>query len=53
MTCYGCGRLLGLRAELECPCWLSYRDSAIIPERLVAPTKRARLVRSPSRRGER
>ena len=43
--CFGCGRLLGLRAELECPCWLSHNESALIPQRLIARTKRAYKLR--------
>ena len=49
--CYGCGRPLGLRAEAECPCWLSHRDTALIPERLQTRTKRYRSLREQPRRG--
>lgn len=43
--CYGCGRLLGLRAEAGCPCWTSHTDKAIIPDRLISRTKRYRRIR--------
>ena len=43
--CNGCGRLLGLKAELECPCWLSVTEKGIVPARIVAQTKRARSMR--------
>jgi len=51
--CYGCGRLLGTRGEFECPCWLSYNDTALIPDRLQARTKRARTLREQPRRKKR
>lgn len=50
MTCTGCGRLLGLRSEADCPCWLSYSDKAIIPSRLVATTKKYLRLREMRRR---
>lgn len=49
MQCYGCGRPLGFKAEAQCPCWLSYNEeTAIIPDRLQARTKRYRHLREQS-----
>jgi len=50
MTCTGCGRLLGLRSEADCPCWASYSDKAIVPERLVTLTKSYLRLRQTRRR---
>lgn len=39
-ACVGCGRLLGLLALLECPCWRSALRGAVIPIRVRSLYKR-------------
>ena len=34
MKCEACGRLLGLKSQLQCPCLRAIRESAVIPARL-------------------
>lgn len=51
MTCDGCGRLLGLRSEADCPCWLSYSPQAIVPDRLQRRTRQVRMLREKKRHG--
>jgi len=43
--CFGCGRPLGLRGELGCPCWLSVTEKGIVPDRLRVLTKKAKRLR--------
>lgn len=39
-TCKGCGRMLGLRTGVECPCWRSHNRGTVIPRRLASITNR-------------
>ncbi len=38
--CVGCGRPLGLRGPVECPCWRSMHAGAVVPERIRNLQKR-------------
>jgi hypothetical protein len=48
--CTGCGRPTGIRGENDCPCWLSFNETAIIPPRLIAQTRRVEQLRKVKRK---
>lgn len=41
MRCDGCGRLLGGKGALQCPCWRAVREGATIPARLKERVREA------------
>ena len=44
MRCISCGRLLGLRSRVECPCFRAQNKNAKLPQRISATTHRVQIA---------